>query len=256
METNIVRPVVFLPGGIMPAAIQYDQLLGILDGKIRPLLKDLEVYVGDVSSPGYELNVEVEGLRKASEDFGFHNFHLVGYSAGGAIALAFIATYPEKVDSLALIEPAEIPSRAWFTQEADHSAEMKRVMSLPPKEQMQEFVRLQLRPGVPTPPPPPGAPPPWMVTRPAGLKALSRAFDNSDMTLAQLKQFRKPVYLAIGNLSNPIEERKAELLRKLFPNFEVEIYQGRHHFDPPQRAEPERFASALNSLWARAERSV
>ena len=256
METINAHSVVFLPGGIMPAAIQYAQLLGILKERVRPLLKDLEVYAGAVPSPDYDLGLEVEGLKKASEDAGFQNFHLVGYSGGGAIALAFIATYPQKVESLALFEPAEIPSPAWFQQEADHITKMKRVMSLPPDEQMQEFVRLHLRPDVPPPPPPPGAPPPWMVTRPAGLQALSTALYNSKFTLAQFKQFHKPVYLAIGSLSNPIEERKAELLVTLFPNFEVEIYRGRHHFDPPQRAEPERFAHALNALWARAEKST
>lgn len=255
METINQRPVIFLPGGIMPAAVQYAPLLGILKDKIKPLLKDLEVYAGDVPPIGYDLGLEVQGLKKASETIGFHNFHLVGYSAGGAIALAFIATYPERVESLALVEPAVIPSPAWFQQEADEKKKMDRMMSLPPKEQMQEFVRLQLRPGVPPPPPPPGTPPPWMVTRPAGLRALSNAFDTSLITLDQFKQFRKPVYLAIGDLSNPIEERKAELLAKLFPNFQVEIYQGRHHFDPPQRAEPERFVRALDSLWARADKN-
>lgn len=255
METIKVHPVVFLPGGIMPAAVQYAPLLGILKDKIKPLLKDLEVYAGDVPPIGYDLGLEVQGLKKASEAIGFQNFHLVGYSGGGAIALAFTATYPEKVESLALVEPAEIPSPEWFQQEADHVTKMKRVMSLPPDEQMQEFVRLHLRPGVMPPPPPPGAPPPWMVTRPAGLQALSGALFNSKITLSQLNQFHKPVYLAIGSLSNPIEERKAELLATLFPNFELEIYQGRHHFDPPQRAESERFARVLNALWARAEKS-
>jgi pimeloyl-ACP methyl ester carboxylesterase len=254
METISSLPVVFLPGGIMPTAVQYEPLLSILDGKIQPLLKDLEVYTGEVPSPGYDLDQEVEGLKQAAQDFGFQNFHLVGYSGGGAIALAFTATYPEMVRSLALSEPAEIPSQEWYQQEADHKRSLERVMSLPPDEQMPEFVRLHLRPGVQPPPPLQGVPPPWMVKRPAGLKAMSRAFFNSKITLSQMKQFQKPVYLAIGSLSNPYEERKAKTMAQLFPDFRVEIYEGRHHFDPPQRAEPERFARALNQLWVRAEK--
>lgn len=126
-------------------------------------------------------------------------------------------------------------------------------MSLAPAEQMREFMRLNLRPGVQPPPPPPGEPPDWMVRRPAGIRAMSRAFSTYDLNLERFRQFSKPVYLAIGSLSNPIEERKAETLSKLFPDFRSEVYAGRHHFDPPQRAEPERFAQAISEVWSRAE---
>src|SRR5258708_3466983 len=39
----------------------------------------------------------------------------------------------------------------------------------------------------------------------------------------------------------------------VFPDFTVEVYPERHHFDPPHRIEPERFAAALKRLWTRAE---
>ena len=72
------------------------------------------------------------------------------------------------------------------------------------------------------------------------------------MDLDRLRHFQQPVHLAIGSLSNPIEERKAKTLSALFPAFRLEIYEGLHHFNPPHRAEPERFARALRELWARA----
>jgi pimeloyl-ACP methyl ester carboxylesterase len=256
MNPVTTRPVVFLPGAIMPASAQYGPLLSALNGSVQPLLKDLEVYAQDAPPLGYELDLEVESLMKASQDFGFHTFHLVGYSGGGAIALAFIATYPEKVRSLALSEPAVIPSPEWLRQEAQSNMEMERIMALPQPDQMREFVRIQLRPGIQPPPPPAGELPPWMAQRPAGLKALQHAFNNSIIAYTRFSQFHKPVYLAIGSLSNPIEERKADVMARLFPDFQVEVYADRHHFDPPQRAEPDRFARALDQLWARADQNA
>jgi hypothetical protein len=38
----------------------------------------------------------------------------------------------------------------------------------------------------------------------------------------------------------------------VFSDFTVEVYEQRHHFDPPHRAEPARVAQALTRLWSRA----
>lgn len=91
-----------------------------------------------------------------------------------------------------------------------------------------------------------------MARRPAGLEALVRAFRAYDLDRARFRQFRQPVYLAIGDQSHPIEADKARTLAALFPALQIEVYAGRHHFDPPHRAEPERFARALHALWARS----
>ena len=61
-----------------------------------------------------------------------------------------------------------------------------------------------------------------------------------------------PIYLAVGSLSHPIEAHKASVLSSLLSDIQIEVYEGRHHFDPPQRAEPERFAQALRRLWRRS----
>jgi pimeloyl-ACP methyl ester carboxylesterase len=255
MDTSIVRDVVFLPGGIMPAAVQYAPLLGVLKNDIRPVLKDLELYAADVPAPGYQLDQESDGLRQVVDRAGLNSFHLVGYSGGGAAALAFVAAYPERVKSLALVEPAVIPSPEWLKAEHEHMDRLDHLMTLPPNDQMREFVSAHLRPGVQPPPPPPGEPPAWMAKRPAGLKALARAFSSSKIDSNRFRQFHRPVYLAIGSLSNPIEERKVKWMADVFSDFQVEVYEGRHHFEPPQRAEPERFATALLNLWNRAEQA-
>jgi hypothetical protein len=41
----------------------------------------------------------------------------------------------------------------------------------------------------------------------------------------------------------------------VFSDFELEVFEERHHFDPPHRIEPERLANSLKKLWGRAERT-
>lgn len=252
MDQSAKLRVLFLPGGIQPVAIQYAPLLKVLgDGK-QPLLKDLEVYRDGTSPASYSLTEEVEGVKRAADEAGMSSFHLVAYSGGGAVALAFTGAYPQRVLSLALSEPAVIPSQEWYRQESAYWQQMDHVMSLSDNLLMQEFMRLELREGVPLPPPPAGDPPPWMAKRPAGLKALARSFSSYDLPLSRLREYSRPVYIAVAALSNQVEMRKAEILEGVFPDAVVEVYEMRHHFDPPQRAEPERFAQSLTDLWAKA----
>ena len=69
----------------------------------------------------YELEIS---RRQIGGDFCFRMSVQVGAVAvefghdGGAVALAFTATYPDRVRTLALSEPAVIPSPAWMRQEA------------------------------------------------------------------------------------------------------------------------------------------
>jgi hypothetical protein len=121
---------------------------------------------------------------------------------------------------------------------------------------MPAFVRFGLRPGVAVPAPPPGDPPPWMAGRPGGIRAIIRAFEEGDLDLEPLRRFDRPVYFALGALSNPDHyEEIATRLGGVFPDFELEVFQERHHFDPPHRIEPERLARSLRALWQRAERA-
>ena len=44
-----------------------------------------------------------------------------------------------------------------------------------------------------------------------------------------------------------------EASERSVPDFELEVFEERHHFDPPHRIEPERLANSLQTLWRRAE---
>lgn len=221
---------ILLPGGLLPAEPAYRGLLAELNGTIDSRTKDLEVYASDSPPPDYSLNVEVQGIARVADAAGFDRFHLVGYSGGGASSLSFTATYPGRLLSLALLEPAWAGNEGLSPEELELRRRFRALRDVPPQEFMPAFTRLQLRAGVRPPPPPEGPPPAWMVKRPAGLRAFIDAFDAGHLDLARLKSFDRPVYFALGGLSNPdYYGRMAERLRGVFPDFTLEAYPERHH---------------------------
>ena len=245
--------VVLLPGAVLPAEPAYAALLQRLGERVDAVAKDLDVYAGEEPPPSFGLDTELEGVLREADLRGFDRFHLVGYSAGGASSLAFAARHGERLLSLALLEPAWAGSDR--TPEEDVLMDGFRALaSLPPDQLMAGFVRLQLAPGVEPPPPPEGSPPAWMAKRPAGVRAFIDAFDDGDLDIGALRGFDRPVYFALGGRSNPdYYGRMAERLGQIFPDFTLETFPERHHFDPPHRIEPERLADSLLALWQRAE---
>jgi pimeloyl-ACP methyl ester carboxylesterase len=242
-----------LPGSILPAEPAYAALLSVFGDRVDAVVKDLEVYADDRPPPGYDLAVEVDGILREADAHGFDRFHLVGYSGGGASALAFTAGTGDRLLSLALLEPAWAGNER-TNQEDELMERFRELESLPPDQFMAGFTRLQLAPGVDPPPPPEGPPPPWMGKRPAGVQALIDAFDNGDLDLAALRAFDRPVYFALGGRSSPVYfGLMAERLAAIFPDFTLETFPERHHFDPPHRVEPGRLADSLLELWRRAE---
>ena len=249
---------ILLPGAVLPAELAYGALLDALAGDdVEAVAKELEVYATEQPPPDYSLDVEVQGVLRAADAAGFEHFHVVGYSGGGAAATAFAARHGDRVQSLALLEPAWIGNDGQSVEEQRVWHELARIMTLPPEQMLPAFVRLQLAPGVDPPPPPPAPPPPWMAKRPAGLQALAAAFAQHRLDTERLRGFDGPVYYALGALSNPdFYGRMAERAGRLFGDFTLEVFDGRHHFDPPHRVEPERLARSLLALWERSEDGV
>lgn len=245
---------VLLPGGVLPADLAYGGLLEALENDVDAVAKDLELYASDEPPVDYSLDDEVAGVVRVADARGWERFHLIGYSGGGASALAAAARHPDRLLSLALLEPAWAGN--WELSEAEQAVwrEFEKLDALSPDEFMAAFVRLELRPGVTPPEPPPGPPPPWMAKRPAGIRAFMRTFRTYDLDRESLRQFDRPVYYALGGLSNPDQYGEiAERLSRVFDDFTLEVFEERHHFAPPHRIEPERLAGSLRRLWERAE---
>jgi pimeloyl-ACP methyl ester carboxylesterase len=247
---------VLLPGSILPAEPAYAALLDVLGDGVDAVAKDLELYAADEPPPDYALGLEVEGIARAADARGFGRFHLVGYSGGGAAALAFAADRGVRLLSLALLEPAWAGNERTPAEDA-LDERFRALEDLPEEERMAEFTRLQLAPGVEPPPRSDGPPPSWTAKRPAGVRALIRAFEAGDLDLAALRRFKQPVLFVLGGRSNPdYFAQMAGRLADVFPDFNVETFPERHHFDPPHRMEPERLAGLLLGLWLRAQRAA
>jgi pimeloyl-ACP methyl ester carboxylesterase len=237
----------------MPADLAYGRLIEELGDDVDAIAKDLELYAGPEPPVGYTLDHEIAGVLRTADNAGFDHFHLVGYSGGGASSLAFAAKQPERLLSLAVFEPAWMGNDDLSAEEQEVWREVDRVAALPPEEMMSAFMAVQLAPGVEPAPPPPGPPPPWMATRPAGIKAFIGAVRSAILDLEALRAFTQPVYFALGGKSNPnYFARTAERARAIFRNFTLDVFDERHHFDPPHRIEPERTAQALRAHWAQA----
>jgi hypothetical protein len=93
-----------------------------------------------------------------------------------------------------------------------------------------------------------------MAQRPAGIRAIVDAFRTYHLDREALRRFDRPVYFALGGLSNPDQfGDEAERLARVFGDFWLQVFPDRHHFDPPHRAEAPALAASLRSLWRRAE---
>src|SRR6266567_3580762 len=159
----------------MPASLAYADLVEALGPEVDANPKELEIYAGDEPPAGWGLHTEADGILRVADEAGFDRFHLVGYSGGGASSLEFCATYPERLLSLALSEPAWAGNDGQSAAEKSRWEEFDRIGHLPTPEMMPAFARAQIREGVDFPPPQ-GDPPPWMRTRPAGIRAFIAEF--------------------------------------------------------------------------------
>ena len=240
---------VFLPGIIMPAAQRYAPLFAALAGSdVRLLTKELEIYANDAPPADFSIASEVEGLARYTQEAAGERFHLYGHSAGGAVALAFVAAHPERVLTLALDEPATD-----FTAEdvADPNwADVDRAQSLPPDQAIPAFLRAQLKPGVPLPPPAAaGPPPPWMAKRPAAIVAFAQASRRFRVPTERYRAYAGPVLYTYGSLSNPRWQRMRDRLSAAFPSFRAELFEGLHHLNTSHQADHARVAALLRAHW-------
>lgn len=246
---------ILLPGIVTPAELSFGDLRKALGGDYPIVLRDLAIYDSNAPPEDYGLDLEIAGVLATASKFGFDRFHLVGYSAGGAIAAAVASRHTDRVASLALMEPAWLGATGVSDKERRWFDAAIAAADLPGPEAMAQFVKLNLREGIEPPPPPPGDPPPWMASRPAAIRAVGPAFREYDFNPDGLRRLKCPVLYVLGTLSNPVYEERANRASILFADFTLEVFAERHHFDPPHRAEPERVARLLQALWKRGELS-
>jgi pimeloyl-ACP methyl ester carboxylesterase/ketosteroid isomerase-like protein len=239
----------------MPAAQRYAALAGAVGEGVKLHLKDLEVYSGEEPPPGYSIEMEVEALTRFADSLGLSRFHLLGYSGGGFMSLAFAGAHPERLLSLALFEPASIPGPL-SAEEAELYRRLDRELAgKSGPEFMRSFVTLQVKEGVEVPPPA-GPPAPWMSKRPAGLAAMMKAFGAHPFDREQLRRCEFPVFLGYGDQTGVHEEIRAGILARLLPDVHVRRFAGVHHFVPPEEIYSAEHVAALQQLWASANEQL
>lgn len=148
--------VILLPGSVLPAQPAYEELIKALGPDVQAVAKDLELYAGDEPPADWSLDTEVDGVLREAEALGWETFHLVGYSGGGAAALAFAAKHPDRLLSLALLEPAWAGNWDWSPAHAALWRQYEQLEALPPEQFLPAFMRLGVKPDVVLPPQKPG----------------------------------------------------------------------------------------------------
>ena len=236
--------------GNAPVQDTFAPLATPLHGEVVLVLKDREAYS---RAPGERLTLadEVMGVGRMAEEKGLPSFHLLGYSAGGVVALAFAAASPERVRTLALIEP---PWMGNDTASADAAAlhfALDRVLTaVPVAQRMAHFRQAIMRPGDSPAPLPPGPIPAWASMRAAQGAMLWQAIRTATLETEQLRTFTAPVYVAVGTRSHPGFRATAEALVSVFPHAGLEVYEGADHFEIHTQYAA-RLAASLRALWAK-----
>ena len=237
--------------GVTPADVTYRPFALALGTDAELRLKDLEGYATDFPTD-YNLDTEVLGISRLAMDAKWERFHLVGYSGGGSVALAFAAAHPESVVSLSLIEPVFVGNDAsWSDEYSAFLGSLDEALSAPLATRPAAFFRALTAPGRPPPPQPLGGQPDWLIPRSERQGRMWPRWRDTERGPQRLVAGGRSVYVAVGGRSRSAFQLIARWLADQSPGAIVEIYEERSHFDPPHVAEAERFALAVRENWER-----
>ncbi|HKZ25799.1 MAG TPA: alpha/beta hydrolase, partial [Acidimicrobiia bacterium] len=102
-------PLVLVPGGLTGwlSWVPHQERLSAhhLVIRVQPIHNELGS-AGKPGDPGYTAEVERESLRLTLDELAIAEADFAGWSGGGRALIEFTLAYPERVRSLALVEPA------------------------------------------------------------------------------------------------------------------------------------------------------
>jgi pimeloyl-ACP methyl ester carboxylesterase len=243
--------VICVPGSVAPAAQRYRPLIENVGDAADLHLKDLEVYREAKPPAGYSIDEELTAIDRLADAKGLDRFHLVGYSGGGFISLAYSGTRQQRLLSLSLFEPAQIPGELTQEEEQFFAALASKLDGLHGDAFMSTFIHEQVKPGAVISAPVSAE----MQKRPGGIAALIKAFREFPFDRDVLRSATFPVLYAYGDLSHQEQALKAGILAQLFADIRVRRYAGVHHFVPPEQIYTADHTSLLLDHWRRAELS-
>ena len=102
LGVNSQQRVVFLHG-LMAFSANWRKIASRLESRYQCLIYDQRGH-GRSFKPesGYSVHILAEDLYRITEDLGWTDFHLVGHSMGGRVAMVFAHKYPNKVKTLCI----------------------------------------------------------------------------------------------------------------------------------------------------------
>jgi pimeloyl-ACP methyl ester carboxylesterase len=214
----------------------------------RPELafKDMEFaqFVDPPRWADWTLDTEVVAIELLRQRAKTHELDLVGFSGGGAVALAYAVAHPEALASLTLIEPPWIGNDVWSEEEAAFREAYDRLPDESSDDFWEAVTGILNGPRTPVPPRP--------LMEGDDLKnaflGVWRGYQQAPLDRSRLREIGSPVYLPVGAGSAPRMRAQAECLASCFPNARVETYEGASHFDLPFVG-AEQLAKGLNRLW-------
>jgi pimeloyl-ACP methyl ester carboxylesterase len=172
--------------------------------------------------------------------------HLVGFSAGGTVALAAALALGNAVRTVTVIEPAFIGDDDWDPVEREWRRRWREITALPVAERWPPFRQLLMRPGLE--PPAPRRAPRWNAQDDLLGQMLVGA---TGFMSADLAAIRAPLLAIRGGRSNPRWEAVGRRLAEVCPNFNERVFPDLHHFAPPFREQPDELAAVLVEHWSR-----
>jgi pimeloyl-ACP methyl ester carboxylesterase len=232
----------------MPAQPRYADLFQAIGGEWRLYALDLAVADAAEDGSAYSIQVEIDRLDAYAERHRLERFHLYGHSAGGGVALAYMAAHADRVASLTLDEPATDFSDADLAR--PEWGEMQGILDRSFSDGMLMFRRLQV--GATVSSALPSIPPTWMSPGPRRIALFSRAVPRHRIRAGAYAAFGGPVSYTLGSLTHPRYLATRDRLAGEFRDFQSETFAGLHHLHSAHQALPERVAASLKQLWNRA----
>jgi pimeloyl-ACP methyl ester carboxylesterase len=246
------QSVVWLAGAGAPPDQTFGGCIDMIGRRVRHLPKPLELFESEQPPDGYSFETEIGGILRVMDNSGMERAHLVGYSGGGGIAMAFTIEHPERVLSLAVDEHV-VGHRLGVDDEDQFWADIESALQ---QEGLNATLAVVAATNAPDAAPPEfGDPaPPWLLSRIAGTPVLVRAARDYVVSRDDLARIQCPVYAAYGSETRTAFKGWCEEVAAAVARGAAECYEGCDHFRQAHEVDPARFAEALLAHWELSQR--
>lgn len=228
-------PLILVPGGLTGwlSWIPHQESLSAHHRVIRvqPIHNELGS-MGKFGDPGYTAEVERESLRLTLDDLAIGGADFAGWSGGGRALIEFVLVYPERVRSLALVEPAAYWILEQLGEEDGLIEELNKfIHGLAGSEVTEDHLATFLSyAGFVDDPAAARQHPNWerWVPHRMALSWQSEKVDHSGRSVNELSSVTCPVLLVKGTVTEPWLKRVVDILGERFPHATVVELPGDH----------------------------